>query len=117
MLDRFLKTWAERENTMTQYSSEVTHLSSDSKDTAGVVLSLSRRLITVVKARNIVNIEAGLEMVALAMAISSEVCGYGLLKIILISLPKNNGVFPELAVDVKNVLTRFLYISCLWADY
>jgi hypothetical protein len=76
VLEKFLKTWGDREKTRAQYSSEATHLSSyDGRDPAGVVLALSRRLITVFKSKNILNIEAGMEMIALAMAISSEVCG------------------------------------------
>ena len=54
---------------------------SDSKHPADVALpvTLSRRLISVVKIKNILNIEAGLEMIALAMAISSEVQNYEML--------------------------------------
>ena len=40
---------------------------------ANITLTLSRRLIAVVRVKNILHIEAGLEMIALAMAISSEV--------------------------------------------
>jgi len=76
LLAKFLKTWAEREKTRTQYFSFSPSLS-DRKDPAGIALTLSRRLISVVKAKNVLNIEAGLEMIALAMAISSEVCHYG----------------------------------------
>ena len=47
---------------------------SDWKDLAAITLTLSRKLITVVRAKSILNIEAGLEMIALAMAKSSEVC-------------------------------------------
>jgi hypothetical protein len=72
-LNKFLKTWGEREKTRAQYSCEATHPLSDRKDPAAVALSLSRRLITVFKAKNILNIEAGMDMIALAMAISSEV--------------------------------------------
>lgn len=73
MLERFLKTWEEREKSRAQYSSEARNSSFDGKDPGAVALALSRRLITVVKAKNILNIEAGMEMIALAMAISSEV--------------------------------------------
>ena len=76
LLEKFSKTWAEREKTRTQYFSFSPSLS-DRKDPAGIALSLSRRLISVVKAKNVLNIEAGLEMIALAMAISSEVWHYG----------------------------------------
>jgi len=72
VLEIFLKTWGEREKTRTQYSSNGPS-SSDGKDPAGVALTLSKRLMTVAKSKNILNIEAGLEMIALAMAISSEV--------------------------------------------
>jgi hypothetical protein len=40
---------------------------------ADVALTLSRRLIAIAKVKNILQIEAGLEMIALAMTISSEV--------------------------------------------
>ena len=40
---------------------------------ANIALTLSRRLIAVVKVKQIVNIEAGLEMMALALTISSQV--------------------------------------------
>jgi hypothetical protein len=78
VLEKFLKTWREREKTRAQYSSKAPHSLSDGKDPAGVALALSRRLITVGKAKSVLNIEAGLEMIALAMAISSEVCNGGL---------------------------------------
>jgi len=75
-----MKIWGQREKTRTQVSSNGP-LSSDRKDPAEVALTLSKRLIIVVKARGILNIEAGLEMIALAMAISSEVCDGGFFKI------------------------------------
>jgi hypothetical protein len=56
--------------------------SSDGKDPAGVALTLSKRLITVVKAKSILNVWAGLEMIALAMAISSEVSNDGFSKLL-----------------------------------
>ena len=71
-LEKFLKSWGQREKTRTQISSNGS-ASSDRKDPAGVALTLSKRLITVVKAKSVLNIEAGLDMIALAMAISSEV--------------------------------------------
>lgn len=59
---------------MAQYSTKGSTSSSvDVQDAADVALALSRRLIDVVKVKNILNIETGLEMIALAMAISSEV--------------------------------------------
>jgi hypothetical protein len=38
------------------------------------MLTISRRLITAAKVKNILQIEAGMEMMALALSISSEVC-------------------------------------------
>jgi hypothetical protein len=46
---------------------------SDGAHPADVALTLSRRLVSVVRVKNMLHIEAGLEMIALAMAISSEV--------------------------------------------
>jgi hypothetical protein len=74
LLKKFLKTWGEREKKLAQYSTTNAPPSSiDGQDPADVALALSRRLIDVVKVKNILNIESGLEMIALAMAISSEV--------------------------------------------
>jgi len=77
VLEKFLKIWGEREKTTAQFSSNAPLLLSDGKDPAGIALTLSRRLITVVKTKNIINIEAGLEMIAIGMAISSEVHNLG----------------------------------------
>jgi hypothetical protein len=74
VLGKFLRTWGDREASRSYYSQ--TGLNSSTTDlgnTAEVALNLSRRLIAVVKVRNAVNIEAGLEMLALAIAISTEV--------------------------------------------
>lgn len=74
ILRKFLKTWGERNRSRTEYSrTSSTKPSVVGQDSAGVALLLSRRLIAVVKVKNILQIEAGLEMIALAMAISSEV--------------------------------------------
>ena len=71
-------------------------------------MTLLKRLIILGKAKSILNIEAGLEMIALVMAISSEVGNVTFSKnTSLIYLPKNNGVFPEMSMDVKSVLSRF----------
>ena len=71
---------------------------------ADITLTLSRRLITVVRVKNILHIEAGLEMIALAMAISSEVI---YLKIIGVNdihpRIRTMGFFPEMACDVRNI--------------
>ena len=65
--------WEEHERTKVQYFSNGPTESSDWNDPAAVVLTLSRWLIMVVKAKKVLNIEAGFEMIALGMAISSEV--------------------------------------------
>ena len=46
----------------------------DAGEPAIVALDLSRRLMNVNKVKSILHIEAGIEMIALAMLISSEVC-------------------------------------------
>jgi hypothetical protein len=74
VVEKFLRTWGEREKRRSQYAKTApTSSTVDGKNPADVALTLSRRLIAVVKVRNILHIEAGLEMIALAMAISSEV--------------------------------------------
>jgi hypothetical protein len=71
VISKFLTTWGEREAIRAQYSnSKSIHV----QDHADVVLRISRRLVDIVKVKNILHIEAGLEMIALTMAISSEVC-------------------------------------------
>ena len=73
VLEKYLKTWEEHERTKLQYFSNRPIKSSDWNDPAAMVLTLSRQLITIVKAKNVLNIEAGTEIIALRMAISSEV--------------------------------------------
>ena len=73
VLEKFLKTWGDCKRTKLQYFSNRPTKASDWKDLAAITLTLSRKLITVVRAKSVLNIEAGLEMIALAMAISSEV--------------------------------------------
>jgi len=74
LLGKFLRTWGDREKKISQYSTTAPAPPSVHKqDPADVALALSRRLIAVVKVKSILNIETGLEMIALAMAISSEV--------------------------------------------
>lgn len=78
MLSKFLKTWGDREPTRAQYAeSSSTTSFANGQDHGDVVLTISRRLIDVAKVKKILRIEAGLEMIALAMAISSEVCNIG----------------------------------------
>jgi hypothetical protein len=75
LLGKFLRTWEEREKKIAQYSIIAPPSSSvDGQEPADVALALSKRLIAAVKVKNILNIETGLEMIALAIAISSEVC-------------------------------------------
>jgi len=61
-----------------------TSQASDSQQPADIALKLSRRLISVMKVKSIVNIEAGLEMIALAMSISSQVRDHVVEKIVVI---------------------------------
>jgi hypothetical protein len=82
VLGKFLRVWREREQASDDYfKMNPTLVSDEMHDPAGIALSLSKSLIEVVKIRNVVNIEAGLEMIALAMAISSEVISVNLSQI------------------------------------
>lgn len=75
LIGKFLKTWGDREKSRAQYSnSSIISSSVDRQDPVGITLTLSSRLIDVFKVKSILHIEAGIEMIALAMAISSEVC-------------------------------------------
>jgi hypothetical protein len=72
---KFLKSWRGHEKSTVRYSETAPPpSSSNGLDAAGITLNLSKRLVALVKLKNVVNIEAGLVMVALAVAISSEVC-------------------------------------------
>ena len=74
ILRNFLKTWGDRKNTRALHTHITTTSSSvDGQDSASVALNLLRWLIAVGKMRKILNIEAGLEMIAFGMAICSEV--------------------------------------------
>jgi hypothetical protein len=55
-------------------------------DAAEVALTLSKRLIAILKVKKVMNVEAGLEMIALALTISSEVCRCSLQPILFIYL-------------------------------
>jgi hypothetical protein len=73
-VEKFLLTWADRANKASEYALNVqSSLSIDKENPNVLTLALSRRLIAGVKVKNIVNIEAGLDMIALAMSISSQV--------------------------------------------
>lgn len=73
---KFLKTWADRDQSRLQYSLTGQQSASDNgqEDAAGVALTLSRRVIAIVKVKKILNIEAGLEIMALGLTMISEVC-------------------------------------------
>jgi hypothetical protein len=70
-LRTFLKTWGDRKTARGQYSRVA--LSVDGRDPAGVAMILMRRLIVTGKMKKILNIESTMEMIALGMAICSEV--------------------------------------------
>ena len=75
IVGKFLRVWVDREKAADKcLKTSSIPTSNDVLDPAGIALALSRRLIAVTKYRNILNIEAGLDMIALAMTISSEVC-------------------------------------------
>jgi hypothetical protein len=76
ILRKFLKTWADREETRSAYALTAQQSVSNKvqADAAEVALTLSRRLIAILRAKKVMNMEAGLEMMALAITISSEVC-------------------------------------------
>jgi len=81
-LGTFLKTWRDSQTTRAQYSETVpTPSPVNGQDNGDIVLGISRRLIDVVKVRNIVHIEAGMQMMALALSISSEVCNVDSFKV------------------------------------
>jgi hypothetical protein len=62
-----------------QYSETVLIPSSaNGLDSAGITFNLSKRLLSMAKMKDIVNIEAGFVMMALALAICSEVCDISL---------------------------------------
>jgi hypothetical protein len=76
IIQKFLKTWGDRDQTWSQYSltAQLSAADNGQEDAAGVALTLSRRLISIMKVKKILNIEAGLEIMALGLTISSEVC-------------------------------------------
>jgi hypothetical protein len=81
VLSKFLKTWGDREKIMAQYTMANPYPPSfEGQSSAEVALNLSKRLIAVMNVRNVAQIEAGLEMIALAMAISSEIRNVNLFK-------------------------------------
>jgi hypothetical protein len=75
VLGKFLRTWRDCEKTLAQYSDKTPIRSSsvDVHDPADVSLAPPRQLISI---KNTLHIEAKLEMIALVVAIFSEVCRY-----------------------------------------
>ena len=74
VIEKFLRTWGDREKHRSIYTTTLpTPSYVNGQNPADITLTLSRRLIAIVRVKNILHIEAGLEMIALAMAISSEV--------------------------------------------
>jgi hypothetical protein len=73
---QYSKTWGNRDQSRSQYSktSQAAASKESNEDAVGVALTLSRRLIGIVRVKHILNIEAGLEMMALGVTLSSEVC-------------------------------------------
>ena len=63
VLEKFLRTWGDHERTKLQYFSNRPTKASDWKDLAAITLTLSRKLITVVRAKSVLYIEVGLEMI------------------------------------------------------
>lgn len=82
-MGKFLKTFRDRDKIRADYSiSSATPSSVDSRKPAAIALSLSRRLMGLFKVKSLLHIEAGIEMIALAMLISSEVRGFVIFKFI-----------------------------------
>jgi hypothetical protein len=112
-----LKAWGNRENRKIEYSETADIPSSSNRlDSAGITYNLSKRLLSLAKMKDIVNIEAGFVMMALALAICSEVCEICLFlstASIGNECLKNDGVFPELPNDVIRVLRRWVFSICI----
>ena len=74
LVGKFLRTWGEREKQRAEfYQSSITTSNINIEEPAHVALNLSRRLMNGARVKSILHIEAGIEMLALAMLISSEV--------------------------------------------
>ena len=75
--------WGDHQTTKDRYlESDPTASCINTQDPANIALNISRHLIDVVKFKSILHIEAGLEMIVLAMTISSEVCNIRLFQTI-----------------------------------
>ena len=74
LVGKFLRTWGEREKQRAKfYQSSITMLNINIEEPAHVALNLSWRPKTGARVKSILHIKAGIEMLALAMLISSEV--------------------------------------------
>jgi hypothetical protein len=74
IIRKFMQTWVDRDKNRSVYEKmSSTTPTGEGDKPIEITLSLSRQLIAVVKVKKILHIEAGLEMIALAMAISSKV--------------------------------------------
>ena len=69
-----MKTWRDRERTRAHYSQKGP--TPQSVDPASIALTVSKQLIAVFKNKKLLNIEAGLEMIALGTIICSMVCNF-----------------------------------------
>jgi hypothetical protein len=114
VIGKFLKAWRDRERTRAHYSQKDPTPSVDQHNPASIALTVSKRLIAVFKNKKLLNIEAGLEMIALGMIICSMVCNFVIYlnHFVLIYLHKNGGRFPEIPGDIKILLKKFVFCSC-----
>lgn len=107
-----MKIWKDREATRAQYFKKGTTSSSvDGQDPAGVSLTMSKRLIALLKSKRVLNIEAGFEMMALGIIICSTVSNFAICSngFVLSCSYKNGGRFPEAVGDLKILLSRFVF--------
>lgn len=71
---RFLTSWRDRDVTSSNSAPNLpTQPSFDKQDTAGIALTMSKRLIVLMKRKRVLNIESGLETIAFGMIICSMV--------------------------------------------
>lgn len=114
-----MKTWGDRETTRAQYSQKgPTSPSVDGRDPVDVALNVSKRLISVFKRKKALNIESGLEMMALGVIICSIVSNFGMYLNHFVSsrLHKNGGGFPESAGGAKDLFRRFGFLYHVFSN-
>jgi hypothetical protein len=114
LVGKFLRTWGEREKQKAQFSSISSATPSNIKkeQSSLVALNLSRRLTNGTKVKSILHIEAGIEMLALGLLISSEVYfnDFFFVPLIYLFFIKNDGMFPETAGNVPAVVNKFVSV-------